>query len=523
MNLGPSGLGCPSCGVVFRQGYLRCPNDGVELIDIADDPLLGRTLKNQYVIEAFVGEGGHGRVYRARHVRLERRFAIKVLYGDLAANGNARARFTREAETAALLNHPNLVPVLDAELEGALCYLVMEYVGGPTLEDRLEREGRWPEVKTIQLIEQLAAGLEHAHALGLVHRDLKPENLLYPSPDSDLVRITDFGIAFIESSVPRQGLTSPGTLLGTPGYMAPEQVTGTAVDGRADLYALGMLGYRTLMGRHPGGATDTQRLTSTMGSNIPDLAESGIEAPILGPVLARMVAWSPEERPSSAQEVLTMLAGPTADAWPDEIAELVLEERPQRGRWWVGAASLVGITLLAGTVWLASSGALEPSREVPPTAPRAESASSDTVEVASPKAELPKALPKTPAPPEQEAAEPASVKPLPSPAPAPAKTRRRRSRPTPPVAPADTAASRARRTPAVPTIAELQAVYAATAQDLERVEALGLEEAAPLRERYFALSLPQAMADEDVRQATVASLKRISSAARRAAARARPR
>ena len=220
--------GCPRCLSVFRSGFPRCPLDGAVLQTLSDDPLVGSVLAERYLIETLIGEGGMGRVYRARHMRMSRRFAIKVLFGDLAAEGKARSRFAREAESSSRLSHPNVVSVVDfGETDAGLLYLVMENIEGQELHRVVSREAPFTTARTLNLLRQLTRGLGHAHDRGLVHRDFKTENVLVTvDGEEEIARIVDFGLAVIgEMTTPEQRLTTDGMVLGTPAYMSPEHST----------------------------------------------------------------------------------------------------------------------------------------------------------------------------------------------------------------------------------------------------------------------------------------------------------
>ena len=192
---------CTTCRVLYRSDFSRCPRDGGEVvaIDTWDDPLLGATLAGRYLIEELIGEGGMGRVYRACHHELPRRFAIKVLFGELAALREMRARFRMEAESAARLDHPNLVPVVDVgETEEGLLYLAMEYVAGRNLAEIIAAEGPLEPARAASLARRLCRGLHHAHERGMVHRDFKPDNVLVVEEDGvEVPRIADFGLAVL--------------------------------------------------------------------------------------------------------------------------------------------------------------------------------------------------------------------------------------------------------------------------------------------------------------------------------------
>ena len=190
-------------------------------------------------------------VYRAMDLRLHRPVAIKVLPPDVAFNGDVRTRFIREAQTAAQLNHPNIVPIysVDDTDDGALTYFVMAFVDGESLGVRLAREGAWPVDRTVRVLRDVADALAYAHARGVVHRDIKPDNILIDRA-SGRPLVTDFGIARAAAGETR--LTVTGVAVGTPAYMSPEQALGEReLDGRSDLYSLAVVGYHMLSGDTP--------------------------------------------------------------------------------------------------------------------------------------------------------------------------------------------------------------------------------------------------------------------------------
>lgn len=229
---------------------------------VEDDRLLGLELSDgKYRIEALIGSGSMGVVYKGLHVDLQRAVAIKVVTPHLMTFKKAAARFRREARAASLLTHPNLVRVLDFGIEDKLHYIVMEYLDGVSMADFLSRRGALMQDEIVELVEQICSGLATAHDKGILHRDIKPENIhLIQGRDDDgnprtQVKITDFGIAKIfnrdgsGSSAP--SLTGMGEVLGTPEYMAPEQANGTKLDHRADIYACGVLMFFMATGRLP--------------------------------------------------------------------------------------------------------------------------------------------------------------------------------------------------------------------------------------------------------------------------------
>ncbi|HTG54421.1 MAG TPA: serine/threonine-protein kinase, partial [Gemmatimonadaceae bacterium] len=247
--------------------------------------LCERALTAQYELDREIGRGGMGIVYRARDRRLKRIVAIKVLPPELAFRGEIRQRFLREAETAAQLSHPNIVPIYSVDERDGLVYFVMACVEGPTLAKRLHDEGRIPVNDTRRILGEVADALSYAHARGVVHRDIKPDNILLDKDDGRAM-VTDFGIARAIQEGADSRLTATGVAIGTPAYMSPEQAAGDReIDGRSDLYALGVVGYQMLAGRLPFQASSTpsmlmkhiserpQPVTSLRAETPPDLAQ----------------------------------------------------------------------------------------------------------------------------------------------------------------------------------------------------------------------------------------------------------
>ena len=205
-----------------------------------------------YEVDTLIGSGGMSAVYRARDMRLNRHVALKVLDSSLGAEADHLARFAQEARTTALLNHPNIVSVFDAGSDGGVPFVVTELLRGETLRVRIGR-GPLPVRVAIGVALEIARGLAAAHSLDVVHRDLKPENVFIT--DDGRVKILDFGLAKCRHQpvCPNQDVAStrPGMLLGTVGYMAPEQVLGTNADGRADIFSLGVILHEMLAGSAP--------------------------------------------------------------------------------------------------------------------------------------------------------------------------------------------------------------------------------------------------------------------------------
>jgi serine/threonine protein kinase len=276
---------CPHCGADNRDDARFCGTCGQTVA--ATEPsrsghvppaqkapdLTGREIGGRYRILAKLGEGGMGAVYRGEQISLKRKVAIKLLRPELSADPALVRRFNTEAELAARLSHPNTVNIYDfgQEPDGTL-FIAMELVDGRSLRQVLTAEGALPPGRALAIAQQLAASLGDAHGRGIVHRDLKPDNVMLSErgKDRDVVRVLDFGIAKLRedgraTAQALQGgnaLTQAGDLVGTPQYMAPEQIRGEAVDGRTDVYALGAMLYEMLTGRLPFEGTSVMAILS---------------------------------------------------------------------------------------------------------------------------------------------------------------------------------------------------------------------------------------------------------------------
>jgi len=264
----------------------------------------------QYLIENEIGRGGMAVVYRATDLRLNRPVAIKVLPPDVAFNSDVRVRFIREAQTAAQLNHPNIVPIysVDEKDSSSVVYFVMAYVDGESLGARLAREGAWPIEQTVRVLRDVADALAYAHARGVVHRDIKPDNILIERA-SGRPMVTDFGIARAAAGEAR--LTLTGVTVGTPAYMSPEQALGEReLDGRSDLYSLAVVGYHMLAGEPPFKATNTPAMLVKHVSERPrPLRERRPEVPAyLAVAIDRALSKRPEDRWADAAEFRDALA-----------------------------------------------------------------------------------------------------------------------------------------------------------------------------------------------------------------------
>ncbi|WP_428268286.1 serine/threonine-protein kinase [Haliangium sp.] len=314
------------------------------------DDLAGVTIADRYVIEECIGQGGMGRVYRARHTRVSRRFAVKVLWDRVATDDKARARFAHEAEAASRIAHPNLVSVIDFGEWQERLFLVMDFVEGRSLSEIIHSEAPLAAERVVVLSRQLAAGLHHAHERGLVHRDFKPGNVIVVREDlGELPRIVDFGLAMLPDVVDHQRLTTDGLVLGTPAFMSPEQACGEPVDHRSDLFAFGLIMYEMLAGKHPFDGSPAAIARQNLAVKPPRIGKRapGVEVPsALEAIVFRLMAKDPGDRYSSGAAVVEALDSlPFGHTGPlrrvSSQSETPLERPRRRLRTLIGGAALV--------------------------------------------------------------------------------------------------------------------------------------------------------------------------------------
>jgi serine/threonine-protein kinase len=301
------------------------------------DKLIGVTLANRYHVEMRLGEGAMGTVYRAKHVKVGRPFAVKVLHPRLLVDAKVAQRFEREAELAGRLRHANVIGVIDVgETPDGLRYMVMDFAEGADLATLLD--GPMPAARIIHLTRQLLEGLYHAHEAGLIHRDFKPENVIVETDmhGAEVPRIVDFGIAILrEGGEAPDGagrLTTNGLVLGTPHYMAPEQAVADPIDHRIDLFALGIVVYEMLCGRLPFDGTGAEVARANLLLDPPPIAQRvpylDVD-PLLEAFARRLMAKKRDHRPATAKAAR-------------ELLDLIEEDRP-------AAAAALGVPIEAST------------------------------------------------------------------------------------------------------------------------------------------------------------------------------
>ncbi|MEQ8979422.1 MAG: serine/threonine-protein kinase, partial [Deltaproteobacteria bacterium] len=318
---------CPDCLAVFLADPEFCSFDGTKLRS-GDDALKGSELAG-HRIDALLGLGGTGCVFSGTRIEDGQRVAIKVLFGEMASDKSIAQRFEREAKAMSSISHRNVVAIHDfGTLKNGLVYLIMELLDGITLRERIEQSAPLTSDHAGRILEELTSGLAEAHRLGYVHRDLKPGNVILTGPfGKEQVKILDFGIvASLREGKDKERLTKTGYIIGTPTYMAPEQVDPSAITPQIDVYALGVILYEMLTGDAPFNGTLEQILVAKMTTEPKPIPDSGL----LGELVLRMLAMEPEDRPPSALHVSAELS--RLSLLTDDPAT-VRADAPQLGLW----------------------------------------------------------------------------------------------------------------------------------------------------------------------------------------------
>ncbi|HKG92095.1 MAG TPA: serine/threonine-protein kinase [Gemmatimonadaceae bacterium] len=303
-------------------------------------------LTGLYFLERELGRGGMGIVYLAREVRLDRPVAIKVLPPSLAARPELRERFLREAKTAAQLSHPNIVPIFRVDETRDFVYFAMAFVDGETLGERIRSRGALSPREVARMLQEVGWALAYAHARGIVHRDVKPDNILLEKGTGRAL-VTDFGIAHVSAA---SGLTSEGMVMGTAHYMSPEQAAGERIDGRSDLYSLGVVAYLALAGRLPFDApTMPALLAMHLTQPAPPLPTTAPRH--LADAIACCLKKSPGERFATGEalaEAVAEQARPSAEL-PVPLRVWLTRTDPVRPLY-VGWSGMFGFAAVLGTV-----------------------------------------------------------------------------------------------------------------------------------------------------------------------------
>lgn len=309
---------CPKCGTTYPPRVRICTLDGTVLEEdgatSAETTDKGTLLDRKYRLDAPLGRGGMGAVYRATHVMLGKTVAVKLIKADLVGSPDMVRRFQREARAATSLNHPNIVSVYDLGQAGdGTLYIAMELVEGRSLKEEVTASGPMQPGRIAHLLTQVASALGVAHRHGIVHRDLKPQNLMISRAEdgAEIVKLLDFGIAKTHEEGATQ-LTQTGFALGTPQYMAPEQAAGKVVDGRTDIYALGVILYEMLTGEVPFNDPSTPAVLVKHLSEVPEppsRRKAGLSiSPLLEHAALKCLEKDPAVRFQTAEEFIAAIA-----------------------------------------------------------------------------------------------------------------------------------------------------------------------------------------------------------------------
>jgi len=319
-------MNCANCGAPLEDHARFCPHCGHSVaptepspgqslsgIDIAK--MIGREVGGRYRVLAELGEGGMGAVFRAQQMSLKRTIALKVLRPELSADPALVRRFNAEAEMAAKLNHANTVTLFDfGQDEDGSLFIAMEYIEGESLRHLMLREGPLEPLRALAICEQVGASLADAHTRGIVHRDLKPDNVMLTQQGrrSDVVKVLDFGIAKLRDERPdgtAMPMTQAGDLLGTPQYMAPEQIRAEPIDGRTDVYAMGAMLYEMVTGRLPFEGPTLMAILSKHLTDPPVPPTRRRPDLSLAPPLDRLILSCMSKRPHDRPASMDILVG----------------------------------------------------------------------------------------------------------------------------------------------------------------------------------------------------------------------
>ncbi len=409
---------CPACSRVYGEDATSCEADGERLVLLSEEPsLVGHVLDGKYTLMSKLGEGGMGSVYLAEQATMGREVAIKVLRREFSQNRMAIKRFLREARAASKLAHPNTITVYDfGQSNDGLLYLVMEKLTGRPLADILDSDGALPVPRAVHILSQICDSLSEAHKNGITHRDLKPENIFIEEKvgNEDFVKVLDFGIAKMQGDETTTQATAAGMICGTPAYMSPEQAMGKEIDGRSDIYALGVLLYEMLTNEKPfEGDTPMEVMLKHINEPSPDIYQrtqvqvpqgvqdtvdkllakkpdgrpadcqvakkmliAGVNTPLVGPVLSTNDPSLPRKRRDETNERAAALEKTGLSAAAPRPA--ILDVPPRRRPVWAWAAAAVALVGVGTTVAILSqttevaqpSNAAVPTELADPAAPK---------------------------------------------------------------------------------------------------------------------------------------------------------
>jgi serine/threonine protein kinase len=349
---------CPVCDKQYPDDAEVCEHDGITLrkSSLKEDPLLGQTVRGKYRVVKKLGSGGMGSVYLAEQMSIGRKIALKVLQGEFANDDEFIKRFHQEARLAANLNHRHLVTIHDFDQtdDGAV-FIAMEYVEGQNLRD-LIRQRSMTLNQAVRIAKQIAEGLSAAHQAGVIHRDIKPENIMIVKA-TDEVKVMDFGIARLRDVETIARLTQPGVIMGTPAYMAPEQIEGGEVNEKTDIYAFGIVMYEMLSGDTPFKAPTPSALLIKHVTEQPiPLRKLREDVPL---ILERLVMQAlekmPERRPKQMAEVVDelqkveeSLKGESLKSDLPQTVAVSLKQPGSKGKRLVIGGAVAGLLLLGG-------------------------------------------------------------------------------------------------------------------------------------------------------------------------------
>ncbi len=336
---------CAHCGSTEGQDHL-CPAQNTQLI--------GQVLDGRYRIDGVLGQGGMGMVFRATQTSMGREVAVKTLHPTLAAAPQFFERFRREAEMASRLRHPGIITIYDfGRTQDGVCYYVMELLEGVSLKQLVKSNGPLSLRRAVDLVEQAARALAHAHQMGAIHRDLKPHNMMVQRLDErDFVKVLDFGLVKALEQDENEQLTSTGQVLGTPQYMPPEQAGGEHVDQRSDLYSLAGVLYFCLTGSSPFGANTVRKaLQLSLTQQVPPVARKRQGAPVppeIDAFFQKALAPEKPDRFQSAEEFIAAMGDAVAGLGARELDALPGPVDPSSAR--EGSGSSASAARPRGTV-----------------------------------------------------------------------------------------------------------------------------------------------------------------------------